>query len=375
MKQNLLRSLNYFSILLYGLVAVSASLMFFDGIKNIVPDEFIINYQFGLIKRGFIGSILFWLCGVFNLKAAVLVSTFVYLLIAANIGAIVYFFVKRKLDLFILLSSFLFLNLYGYHIIFRLDLALTLVFIVQLLLLKTKSLSTTSKFVLSLILSCIGILIHEVYFFLSVFSISFIFWQHLQFRNNALLVLSVFVQGVLFFSLIKFFPGNLNQINQIIASWSKFGIDPNQHQYLRWLFDLKKPILIWQNEPYTNNKKYFVGFILNYFIVVAALIFYIHTFFKIGTKAIALFLAVNFLTILVLCCVATDFIRWYYLVSMVILLYFCFFVERKSFQLTPKYVIFKFAVLFIGLPMYGWTPTHFYWTTPIKYLLNLKDYF
>ncbi len=51
------------------------------------------------------------------------------------------------------------------------------------------------------------------------------------------------------------------------------------------------------------------------------------------------------------------------------------FFKEKTAVIDFKYIGLKFSVLFLGLPMYGWTPTHFYWTAPIKYIFDLKDYF
>ncbi|WP_143017751.1 hypothetical protein [Riemerella columbipharyngis] len=280
----------------------------------------------------------------------------------------------KKLPLYILMASFLVLNIYAQHIAFRLDLLMIPLLFLQFFILKKNNLKLILKIIFTLIFLIIGILIHEVYFLIASFPLFYILYFKLG-RNRWMYCTVVFLPSlVVFLLMVILFKGNVSSADNIILSWERLGVNPKHLSYLRWLFSLKGPIYIIYNVAFVKNKFYLVGFLLNYILVCLCFYLYIKQCFFVN-KRNTIFILGNFSMILILCCIATDFVRWYYMVFLVILFYFVLFEKRKSFFINKKYLILKIFVLFLGLPMYGWTFTHFYWTSPIKYIIELKKYF
>lgn len=369
-----LRSVNVILNIAFGLVLISAVFRFFSTFGQTEATEFYISYVSGLIKRGVAGNVLYYISKMSGLDGGFVVNGFVSVMLVLNIFVIIILFIKKKLDLFILLSSFLILNIYGYHIAYRLDLLLIPLCIVQMFILHSKKANVCSKLICTSLLLCLGVSIHEVYFLLMVFTLLYIIWETLGYRKVVPVVLSFLPSLVLFILFITVFSGNQDQIGYVINSWDNLSVKPEKLEYLNWLYSLKGPVFIWDNAAFIKSKLNYIGFFLNYILACALFYGYINYFFDLKSNNKRVFVFGNFVLILILCIIATDFIRWYYLVFIIILCYFTIFEKKVNKPLSFGYVSLKFSSLFVGLPMYGWTMTHFYWTTPLKYLIDLKNY-
>lgn len=365
---------NFLLNVIYVIVALSSICVFNRNSKGF-PSTFFITYHAGFLKRGFIGTCLYSISPSFGISPILLTNYFIIVFALLNIGLLFYALWKSKLDWFILFSSFFILNIYAYHIAFRLDLLMVPLFILQMWILKSKRISTSLKLIITSLLMCLGVLIHEVYFVIVAFTFLFIVFSFLKIKNPFIYILTFLPSGLLFVLFITLYKGNIDQVEIIIQSWRKFNISHEKLSYLKFLFGLKGPIYIWDNAAFIKTKYNYVGFLLNYIAVCTVFYFYLFYFFNLRTIKNTFFIFINFLLVLLLCFVATDFIRWYYLFFLLILFYFLFFEEKKYKEKDNIYLIFKFMILFLGLPMYGWTMTHYYWTMPVKYLIDLKHFF
>lgn len=143
--------------MLFIAVLVSAVIHFFQKAGPVFGEEFLISYAGGPVKRGFTGSMLYAVNALFALPGITLVKSFISALMIVNIILIFSSVLLKKLDAFILLSSFLVLNIYSQHIAFRLDLLLIPLFFIQLLVLRKNG---TKEMMLTSILFVLGTLIH-----------------------------------------------------------------------------------------------------------------------------------------------------------------------------------------------------------------------
>ncbi|MEN2436457.1 hypothetical protein AAH994_13655 [Weeksellaceae bacterium A-14] len=373
-KSEIFKYLNRFINVCYFGVAVSAIFCFFSNPKDWSATEFFITYQNGFLKRGLVGSVLYIVNSILKIPAEQFVNGFVVVLIIINLSSICFLFIHKKLDAYILFTCSLLLNIYAWHIAFRLDLLLIPLMLLQLMILRSIRIRMSIKIYSTSFLLCLGILIHEVYFLISVYIFLYIFYFELKIKKTPTYLIAFSPPLVLFLLMITLFKGNAEQAHAILLSWEKLGIAREKLNYLKWLYSLNGPIFIWDNAAFIKNRFYFIGFFINYMLVCTSFYFYIKHFFKVTLKTKFLLYG-NFILIIFLCFIATDFIRWYYLVFLLVLFYFIFFKKKKDSTLNAKYLILKSSTLFIGLPMYGWSPTHYYWTAPIKFLIDLKDYF
>lgn len=361
------------SIIYIG-VLLSAIFCYFHNSVIAIGEEFFITYSAGFIKRGLVGSIILSINQFFNRSGVGVVHAIVIVLIILNLTLITALFIWKKIDLYILLASFLLLNIYARHIAYRLDLILIPLFFIQLLLIRNKKIKPNWKYIFISLLICLGILIHEVYFFVSFWVTVWAYRVHLKIKSFLPYFITFFPSCFLFLLMITFFKGDETQIATVITSWRKFNVKPETLNYLKWLFSLNSPIYIWENAAFLKNKVYYLGFILNYIVVCGVFYLYIKSFFNLKSKSNVILILGNFLIILLLCIIATDFIRWYNMILLQIIFVALLFFKKKTAIIDFKYISLKLSVLFLGLPMYGWTPTHFYWTAPVKYLIDLKNY-
>lgn len=377
MKNSTLNNVNIVLNTLYALVIISAIFTFFtkSETSSIATTEYYITYIDGFIKRGLAGSILYFFCTTFKIPASTFVNGFVSVLMLFNLILIFYSVFHKKLDWFVLACCFFVTNLYVYHIAMRLDLVMIPLFAFQIWILSSKKIPVNRKLMHTALLFCLGIFVHEIYFILTLFTFSFILFSKLNIRKP-LQYIFTFLPGTVFFLLfIKVYKGDIAQIEAVLSSWEKLQVPAENLDYLKFLFGLKGPIYIWDNAAFIKTKLHYIGFIINYAVVCSAFFFYLNFFFDIKSLSKRVFIVLNFVLILLLCCIATDFIRWYYLIFLLILFYFIIFEKKIARPITLQYLAVKFALLFVGLPMYGWTMTHYYWSAPVKYLIDFKDYF
>ena len=355
---------------IYILIAIAATFQFLEYCGKNFPFEFFINYNHGPIKRGFIGSILFQICSFNNFQSTIFIKNVVFFLVVMNIFLIAFAVIKKKLDFFILFTSTMLLNIYGKNIPFRLDLVIIPLFIFQLYILKTTRLKVNSKLILTSILLCLGIAIHEIYFLICSACFIYIIRYVLN-QKDVKSYFSVFIVPFITFIVFTFFyKGNEVQISKVIFDWTAFGTNPNDLKYLNWLFSIPSGgIYIWNNINFTNSMIPAIGFILNYIILCWLYYFFLNHFYDLSSRKNRLLIFTNFSIILLLSCVAEDFIRWFYFMFIITLFYFLIFERKKDIAISPTYVVHKFIFLLIGTPMVGnWNISLFIWSSPLRML-------
>lgn len=193
--------------------------------------DWLINYEGGFVRRGFIGQILFFLYQIhpYDVSLAVVIITYISILIL--IGTMIYLFYKNKVSLALLPSVML---LGGFFMIkgtfYRRD-ALMLLMILLTLYIYRKTLTTVShKWIMIILLYIIGIatiLTHETSFFCFV---PFIFTHHYItckgsvtnrcFKSGCFIIPFILAVGI-----VGIFNGNEVIANDIWDSWSDFFIN------------------------------------------------------------------------------------------------------------------------------------------------------
>lgn len=370
MKKN--KAINTSLNIIYFLIFVSVVYQFFQNIKSNFPPEFFITYDGGFIRRGFVGSVLYEICRLLDLDAVRFVLWFVWVLIFINVVIITRAVIKARIGWFFMMTSPMMLNILSKNIPCRLDLVIIPLFILQMAILKTNRISISLKLIITSFLMCLGVVIHEIYIIISLFSFIYILKYFLN-QKNIKTYLLVFLPSIAVFVIISFFfKGNLLQIENAIHEWKNFGLDLSRLDYLRWLYSQNGTIFLWNNTNFVNNPIIWGGFFVNYIIICCLYFRFLQLNYTLNQNRLLIFF--NFGIILFLCFIAEDFIRWFYMMSLMTLLYFIIFEKKKeTIIIDSNYLSLKFIFLFVGVPMVGtWSFYLFFWTTPIR---NLVTYY
>ena len=371
MKKN--NAINASLNIIYILIFVSVVYQFLQNIKSNFPPEFFITYDGGFIRRGLVGSILFVICSLLNLDAVQFVLWFVWFLIFVNIAIITRAVIKAKLGWFFLMTSPLMLNILAKNIPYRLDLIIIPLFILQMAILKTNRISLPFKLTMTSFLMCLGVVIHEIYIIICLTTFIYILKNVLN-RKKVKTYLLVFLPSIIMFLIISlFFKGNSLQIENAIHGWENFGLDLSRLDYLRWLYGQNGAILLWNNADFVNSPMILIGFFVNYIIIWCLYYRFLQHNYSLNHNKLLIFS--NFGIILFLCFIAEDFVRWFYMMSLMTLFYFIIFEKKKETIIDSKYLSLKFIFLFVGIPMVGtWSLHLFFWTTPIRNLVTYYYY-
>lgn len=175
--------------------------------------EFLINFQGGFVRRGIIGETLFQLYCLhsYPLKASIFIFCY-----SVFIGLLIFFFLKFKQKNYCwwLLLSPLFFNFTTY--IVRKDYLLYALLIVIIYLLRSLSPSLIKK-LLSCLLVCSGLLIHESFIFwgFAIYALILISDRQNKIFNYVLIVIPIIIVGIL-----AIFKGFTDTPQFIINSWN-----------------------------------------------------------------------------------------------------------------------------------------------------------
>ncbi|UOE38009.1 hypothetical protein [Chryseobacterium oryzae] len=379
----MLKYLNFISkyiILLY----IVGLLYIFLTTGNTLGQEKYLNYTSGYIRRGFVGELLFLLIKHFNISIELLeynLSITIKVIALLLVNTLIYI---KKINFFLIFSPPLMLAgfqfsageqyTYGY-----LDFLLLLIFLSQIIIYYRKN-----NFTLYCILGIIGILIHEVYFFITIIPSFFIL------GNKKKLIIYIILSSFLFL-LQGIFKGNIHQVEIINQNWNKLGVYNKNIDVLK-KFVSTGSINYWWNMIKTTPQK--IGFMLNnLYILFFIMLFAFKTQAdKKNIKCLIILLCFQNLVFLSLSIIANDFGRWYFLLFTSIVLFYYIKdakinicnnrINSNSFVFTTftkilaiihpyRYIVY----LLMGLPFGNWTFNFFYHSLVIKNILKYSNSF
>jgi len=187
-----------------------------------VGSEWLINYQGGFVRRGFIGEILFFFAKHFNINLAWTIKIFCLLCYAAVSAFFINAFIKKSYSLYILPLCFFL----GTHILdgmywHKRD-YMMFIFLIAILWVFTKINKTTVKFLIINILLIVALQIHEV---LGFFVIPFLFLLYFNEYGKKGILQSIALSFVFLlpsictFLLTLKYHGNLEIAQTIWNSW------------------------------------------------------------------------------------------------------------------------------------------------------------
>jgi hypothetical protein len=108
---------------------------------------------------------------------------------------------------------------------------------------------------------------------------------------------------------------------------------------------------------------------------------YLSENFRSRSKYIFTFLLCQYLVIILLCLIAVDYIRWFWISNIITVFTLIHINPSNGFLKTiilplpnKLYSLNKYIILFIGLPLGGsWSPTQFIYTMSIKHFFDLVN--
>ena len=345
----------------------------FSILKLSFTGEFFLNYTNGFIRRGLLGEIVYLASKNFNINPHKLSISINIISKFFLIAIILWIYIKKQVPTLLIFS---------YPVVFsglinsngRLDFILLLLFITSFIALKNK------KHLIFILVSLVGVLIHEVYFFLLIIPMIALF---LNSKNNIYLI-NLFLLFFVFISCSFTFKGTLNQANEIQRSWNLLNFNPEFSYVYRDIISNRNFYIF----NIINTKFQVFGFFLNnllcvLFILLCGLSNTNNNKYKLFASLI---LSQNII-FFSLCFVACDYSRWYFLLFTSIIIFYYFFVEtlvlkinlssfeHKSFTILRKIRKVKYFIyLFIGIPFAGWSFDSYYHSILIFKIKEIFDY-
>lgn len=370
-------------LLVYFIILIEVILKFIGYYSNewLIIKGFYINYEAGFIRRGLFGSILFFLANNTPIEPFKFQLIFEIILLILLVFFIIKEFYLNKLEPYILFGSFMLINVIAYKMFFTLDVLLIVYFLFQLYVIN-KIKSFNLKIVICNLMSIFMILIHEAYFVFTFFPILYCLnitnLNSVSIKKISLLIPSFFV-----FLLVGIcFNGSNRDINIIINSWNKFGTDHlNSIKELYWVFNSTDEVIMWKIPIFKKHPIYLLGFFFNTCLIFLSMFIYLKKNFRLKSNNIFLFLTCQYIAILLICLIAVDYVRWFWLSNIITLFTLVQVNSSNSFFKSinisiPAKVcaLNKYIILFIGLPLGGsWSPTQFIHTMPIKHLFDFGN--
>ena len=297
--------------------------------------EWLINYQGGFVRRGFLGEGIYFLCNVIEVSPIFIIwfisiTSYVLLVKFTIIEA------KDKVSVVFLLSPCVFLAPVIGDFLIRKDILLLLIFLFNLKILKSHNPNT---FFLNN-LNILGILIHESFAIYALPIQLFVFSNKLNIVKTKI-ILFKFIPSILFFISCFIFKGNQSQAMLIHQSWiNKSLLFPFENlnyelplgaiNAIGWGFqDVLKILLASLTE--------FKGILWMPLIWLATAIFlgsfFLGDFSGKDIKIKSFVLSFQFLPFSVLCFSGWDYGRWIFIWILSSTLIYCTFDEEfKSFK-------------------------------------------
>ena len=297
--------------------------------------EWLINYQGGFVRRGFLGEGIYFLCNAIEVSPIFVIwfisITSYFLLVKFTIIE-----AKDKVSIVFLLSPCVFLAPVIGDFLIRKDILLLLIFLFNLKILKSHNPNT---FFLN-ILNIVGILIHESFAIYALPIQLFVFSNKLNIVKTKIIFFK-FIPSILFFISCFIFKGNQSQAMLIHQSWiNKSLLFPFENlnyelplgaiNAIGWGFqDVLKILLTSLTE--------FKGILWMPLIWLATAIFlgsfFLGDFSGKDIKIKSFVLSFQFLPFSVLCFSGWDYGRWIFIWILSSTLIYCTFGEEfKSFK-------------------------------------------
>lgn len=348
----IIKTLDFLSIFLLTILSI-----YFLS-QNVFIGEIYLNYSDGFIRRGLLGTLIYLFDLNFNLDPYLFSSVINFLTKLILLIIVIYYSIKFSIPKYLVFSYPIFfsgiINSNG-----RLDSILVLLFILSLSLLKSNSKLKSYYFI---IISILGILIHEVYYFMILVpSITLYFL-----KKEKTYLFNVLLSTIIFLIIILFYKGNSTQATNILYNWSSLNFEPNFKYVFR---DLVSNSTFYITDA-IKTKKQFVGFFFNNLICILFIIFSYFTSEHNYNKRL------NFITIVLsqnlififLCLIAVDYSRWYFILFTSIICFYYLFASdiATKFSLYPYktnsikvnnslFLIATIILYFIiSIPFAGW---------------------
>ena len=212
------KNIEYFLSIAFLIIIILGGLLNTLSNKTYINDswtigEWLINYQGGFVRRGFLGEGIYFLCNAIEVSPIFIIwfiSITSYLLLVkfTIIEA------KDKVSEVFLLSPCVFLAPIVGDFLIRKDILLILIFLFNLKILKTRN---PNPFFLN-ILNIFGILIHESFAIYALPIQLFVFSNKIEIAKTRIILLKFFPSILFFFSCL-IFKGNQVQAMFIHQSW------------------------------------------------------------------------------------------------------------------------------------------------------------
>ena len=277
--------------------------------------EWLINYQGGFVRRGFLGEGIYFLCNVIEISPIFIIwfisITAYFLLVKLTIIE-----AKDKVSEVFLLSPCVFLAPIVGDFLIRKDILLILIFLFNLKILKIRNPNT---FFLN-ILNIFGILIHESFAIYALPIQLFVFSNKIEIAKTKIILLK-FVPSILFFIGCLIFKGDQYQAMSIHQSWiNKSFLFPFENlnyelplgaiNAIGWSFQDVLKILL-------ASLKEFKGILWMPFIWLVTAIFlgsfFLGDYSGKDFKIKCFILSFQFLPFSILCCSGWDYGRWIFI--------------------------------------------------------------
>ena len=213
-----IKNVDYFLSIAFFILIIIGALLNTLSNKTYLNDswtigEWLINYQGGFVRRGFLGEGIYFLCNVIKVSPIFVIwfisITSYFLLVKYTIIE-----AKDKVSVVFLLSPCVFLAPVIGDFLIRKDILLLLIFLFNLKILKSHNPNT---FFLNN-LNIIGILIHESFAIYALPIQLFVFSNKLNIVKTKIIFFK-FIPSILFFISCFIFKGNQSQAMFIHQSW------------------------------------------------------------------------------------------------------------------------------------------------------------
>lgn len=342
-------------ILFYSLYLIKTLLT----VNNTMGVERHLMYESGYIRSGLVGEIFFLLvkyCSfsldVINFYSSLLIKIGVLIIVLS----IIYL---KKINFFLIFSAPLMIagivfSAAPQWIFGNLDFLLLLIFLLQII-----SYRKNKNFILYLFFSVVGIMIHELYFFITIIPSFFLFRQ----ENRKKIIYYIFIISL--FVVQGIHKGNDTQILEINKQWNNIGIYNVNINILKGLVS-NSGLNLWWIVNKTFNQK--IGFVLNNLLILffILLLNYNQKNTRKEIYNIFILICIQNLVFFSLSMIANDFGRWYFLLFTSIILFYylekenIFFTTSNYLEFLPKVLgklnPYKYIIyFFVGVPFGNWS--------------------
>ena len=213
-----IKNIEYFLSIAFLIIIILGGLLNTLSNKTYINDswtigEWLINYQGGFVRRGFLGEGIYFLCNVIEVSP-IFIIWFISITSYILLVKFTIFEAKGKVSLVFLLSPCVFLAPIVGDFLIRKDILIILIFLFNLKILKTPNPNT---FFLN-ILNIFGILIHESFAIYALPIQLFVYANKIDIAKKKIILLK-FVPSILFFIGCLIFKGDQDKAMFIHQSW------------------------------------------------------------------------------------------------------------------------------------------------------------